>query len=160
MRRSLAPLDRADPFARVVDVKDDMIRAIRMPGTRTGLLSRATDIATPDRPCADDRNLEPVISPGTRVVVLDMGERLEAEERGLVGKLAEAGIAAASPGFRQGPTADAAVGIQPQGRILDPRDEADAVVGVCATQMALTHETTEHILAGKGPRLHRARHGS
>lgn len=146
MLYSLALLDRDDPFQRVVGWKDDMIEndpdAWRKYDAK---FPEADDIARLGSPYADDWNLESVISLGTEVVFMNLGELLKTQESGIVAKLEEAGIATVFVDFRQDPTANTVASIQLMGRILDRRDEADAFTDFYTEQMGRIYSTVEQI---------------
>jgi len=143
---TLALLDRADPFARVVGWKDDMILYDPDAWRKyEAAFPAAADIARLGSPYADDWNLESVISLGTDVVFMNLGELLRAQESGIIDKLDEAGIATVFVDFRQDPTANTVASIQLMGRILDRRDEADEFTDFYTEQMNRIYATVEQI---------------
>ncbi|SEO13729.1 iron complex transport system substrate-binding protein [Pseudorhodobacter antarcticus] len=105
----------------------------------------AADIPRLGSPYADDWNLESVISLGTDVVFMNLGELLKAQESGIITKLDEAGIATVFVDFRQDPTTNTVSSIQLMGRILDRRDEADAFTDFYTQQMSRIYATVENI---------------
>ncbi|MGB3554002.1 MAG: hypothetical protein WBA25_05110, partial [Jannaschia sp.] len=141
---SLALLDRGDPFQRVVGWKDDMILYDPDAWRRyEAAFPEAADIARLGSPYADDWNLESVISLGTEVVFMNLGELLKAQESGIIDKLDEAGVATVFVDFRQDPTANTVASIQLMGRILNRRDEADAFTDFYTEQMSHIYATVE-----------------
>lgn len=143
---SLALLDRENPFARVVGWKDDMILYDPDAWRKYGAaFPAAADIARLGSPYADDWNLESVISIGTEVVFMNLGELLKAQESGIIEKLDAAGIATVFVDFRQDPTANTVASIQLMGRILDRRDEADEFTDFYTEQMNRIYATVERI---------------
>lgn len=143
---SLALLDRGDPFQRVVGWKDDMILYDPDAWRRyEAAFPEAADIARLGSPYADDWNLESVISLGTEVVFMNLGELLKAQESGIIDKLDEAGVATVFVDFRQDPTANTVASIQLMGRILNRRDEADAFTDFYTEQMSHIYATVEQI---------------
>ena len=143
---SLALLDRDDPFERVVGWKDDMILfdpdAWRMYEEK---FPEAVDIQRLGSPYSDDWNLEAVISLGTEVVIMNLGELLRAQESGIIEKLDEAGIATVFIDFRQDPTQNTVASIQLLGRILDERDNADEFTDFYTAQMQRIYAEVEEI---------------
>ncbi|MEM1389394.1 MAG: ABC transporter substrate-binding protein [Pseudomonadota bacterium] len=123
---TIALLDRDNPFQRVVGWKDDMINfdpdAYRK---YLAAFPEIADLPSFGSPYADEWNLEAVISLGTEVVFMNLGNLLKAEESGIIEKLEEAGVATVFIDFRQDPTANTVPSIQLLGRIFDRRDEAD-----------------------------------
>ncbi len=143
---SLALLDRQDPFARVVGWKDDMINYDPDAWRKyEAAFPDAAEIVRLGSPYADDWNLESVISLGTEVVFMNLGELLKAQESGIVEKLEEAGIATIFVDFRQDPTANTVASIQLMGRILDRRDAADEFTDFYTAQMSRIYATVEQI---------------
>jgi len=143
---SLALLDRADPFARIAGWKDDLINYDPDAWRKyKAAFPAATDIPRLGSPYADDWNLESVISLGTDVVFMNLGELLKAQESGIITKLDEAGIATVFVDFRQNPTTNTVSSIQLMGRILDRRDEADAFTDFYTQQMSRIYATVGNI---------------
>ena len=94
---SLALLDSGNPFERVVGWKDDMINYDPDAWRKyEAAFPEAADIARLGSPYADEWNLESVISLGTEVVFMNLGNLLKAQESGIIDKLDEAGIATVS----------------------------------------------------------------
>jgi len=124
---TIALLDQENPFQRVVGWKNDMINfdpdAYRK---YLAVFPEAGDLPSFGSPYSDEWNLEAVISLGTEVVLMNLGNLLKAQESGIIEKLEEAGIATVFIDFRQDPTANTVPSIQLLGRIFDKRDEADA----------------------------------
>jgi iron complex transport system substrate-binding protein len=143
---SLALLDRDNPFQRVVGWKDDMILYDPDAWRRyEAAFPEAENIARLGSPYADDWNLEAVISLGTEVVFMNLGELLRAQESGIIDKLDEAGVATVFVDFRQDPTANTVASIQLMGRILDRRDKADEFTDFYTEQMSRIYATVEQI---------------
>lgn len=133
---TLALLDRKNPFERVVGWKNDMILydpdAWRKYEEK---FPESTDIQRLGSPYSDEWNLEAVISSGTEVVFMNLGNLLKAQESGIIEKLEEAGIATVFVDFRQDPTQNTVPSIQLLGRILDERENADAFTDYYNAQM-------------------------
>ena len=124
---TVALLDQDNPFQWVAGWKDDMINfdpdAYRK---YAAAFPEAANLPNFGSPYADEWNLEAVISLGTEVVFMNLGNLLKAQESGIIEKLEEAGVATVFIDFRQDPTANTVPSIQLLGRIFDKRDEADA----------------------------------
>lgn len=143
---SLALLDRENPFARVVGWKDDMINYDPDAWRKyREAFPEAEEIARLGSPYADDWNLEAVISLGTDVVFMNLGELLKAQESGIIERLEEAGVATVFVDFRQDPTANTVTSLQLMGRILDRRDEADEFTDYYTGEMNRIYAAVEKI---------------
>ncbi|MCV6584006.1 MAG: ABC transporter substrate-binding protein [Marinibacterium sp.] len=143
---SIALLDQDNPFARVVGWKDDMINYD--PDAYRKYLAVYPDIAdlpSFGSPYSDEWNLEAVLSLGTEVVFMNLGNLLKAQESGIIDKLDEAGVATVFVDFRQNPTENAMPSIQLMGRILDKRDEADAFADFYQQQTKLIYSRVAQI---------------
>lgn len=133
---SVAILDSDNPFQRVVGWKDDMMRYD--PDAYRKYLALYPDIADLPNfgsPYSDEWNLEAVISLGTEVVIMNLGNLLKAQESGILEKLEDAGVATVFVDFRQNPTQNTIPSIQLLGRIFDKRDQADAFSDFYQQQM-------------------------
>ncbi|MCK7610819.1 ABC transporter substrate-binding protein [Roseibium sediminicola] len=143
---SLALLDRDNPFERVVGWKDDMILydpdAWRKYEEK---FPEAKDIQRLGSPYSDEWNLEAVISSGTEVVFMNLGNLLKAQESGIIDKLEAAGVATVFVDFRQDPTQNTVPSIQLLGRILDERDKADAFTDYYTAQMKRIYAAVDKI---------------
>lgn len=143
---TLALLDRENPFERVVGWKNDMILydpdAWRKYEEK---FPEATDIQRLGSPYSDEWNLEAVISSGTEVVFMNLGNLLKAQESGIIEKLEEAGVATVFVDFRQDPTQNTVPSIQLLGRILDERDNADAFTDYYNAQMKRIYAAVDGI---------------
>lgn len=143
---SIALLDRDNPFQRVVGWKDDLIKydpdAYRKYQAQ---FPQAADIPSFGSPYSDEWNLEAVISLGTEVVFMNLGNLLKAQESGIIEKLEEAGVATVFIDFRQDPTQNTVPSIQLLGRIFDKRDEADAFSDYYQSQMKTIYSRVEQI---------------
>jgi iron complex transport system substrate-binding protein len=137
---TLAILDKDNPFQRVAGWKDDLVKydpdAYRK---YQAVFPEAADIPSFGSPYSDEWNLEAVISLGTEVVLMNLGNLLKAQESGIIEKLEEAGIATVFVDFRQDPTQNTVPSIQLLGRIFDKRDEADAFSDYYQKQMKLIY---------------------
>lgn len=133
---SIALLDKDDPFQRIAGWKDDMVKydpdAYRK---YLEVFPHAADIPSFGSPYSDEWNLEAVISLGTEVVLMNLGNLMKAQESGIIEKLEEAGVATVFVDFRQDPTQNTLPSIQLLGRIFDRRDEADAFSDYYQSQM-------------------------
>ncbi|WP_166415572.1 ABC transporter substrate-binding protein [Cochlodiniinecator piscidefendens] len=149
---SVALLDSENPFERVVGWKDDMINydpdAYRQ---YLDVFPEISEIPSFGSPYADEWNLEAVISLGTEVVFMNLGNLLKAQESGIIEKLDEAGVATVFVDFRQDPTANTVPSIQLLGRIFDRRDEADAFSDYYQEQMKLIYSSVNSIPADERP---------
>ncbi len=143
---SIALLDQENPFERIVGWKNDMVRfdpdAYRK---YQAVYPQAADIPSFGSPYSDEWNLEAVISLGTEVVLMNLGNLLKAQESGIIEKLEEAGVATIFVDFRQDPTQNTVPSIQLLGRIFDKRDEADAFTDYYQAQMKLIYSRVEQI---------------
>lgn len=143
---SLALLDRDNPFERVVGWKDDMILydpdAWRKYEEK---FPEAKDIQRLGSPYSDEWNLEAVISSGTEVVFMNLGNLLKAQESGIIDKLEAAGVATVFVDFRQDPTQNTVPSIQLLGRILDERDNADTFTDYYTEQMKRIYAAVDKI---------------
>lgn len=143
---SIALLDRENPFKRIVGWKDDMVKydpdAYRK---YQAVFPAAADIPSFGSPYADEWNLEAVISLGTEVVLMNLGNLLKAQESGIIEKLEEAGVATVFLDFRQDPTQNTVPSLQLLGRIFDKRDEADAFTDYYQAQMKLIYARVSQI---------------
>jgi iron complex transport system substrate-binding protein len=149
---SIALLDQDDPFKRIVGWKDDMVKydpdAYRK---YQAVFPDAADIPSFGSPYADEWNLEAVISLGTEVVLMNLGNLLKAQESGIIEKLEEAGVATVFLDFRQDPTQNTVPSIQLLGRIFDKRDEADAFSDYYQQQMKLIYSRVNSISIEERP---------
>ncbi|MEM7445986.1 MAG: ABC transporter substrate-binding protein, partial [Pseudomonadota bacterium] len=143
---TLALLDQEDPFARVVGWKDDLINfdpdAWNM---YQAAFPEAADITRLGSPYSDEWNLEAVVSSGTELVLMNLGNLLRAQESGIIERLEEAGIATVFVDFRQDPTSNTVPSIQLLGRILDRRDEADAFTDYYTAEMRRIYSVVDQI---------------
>ena len=143
---SIALLDSDNPFQRIVGWKDDMVKydpdAYRK---YQAAFPEAADIPSFGSPYSDEWNLESVISLGTEVVLMNLGNLMKAQESGIIEKLEEAGVATVFVDFRQDPTQNTLPSIQLLGRIFDKRDEADAFTDYYQEQMKLIYSRVETI---------------
>lgn len=143
---TLALLDQEDPFGRVVGWKDDLINfdpdAWNM---YQAAFPEAADITRLGSPYSDEWNLEAVISSGTDLVLMNLGNLLQAQESGIIERLEEAGIATVFVDFRQDPTSNTVPSIQLLGRILDRRDEADAFTDFYTAEMRRIYSVVDQI---------------
>lgn len=149
---SIALLDQENPFARVVGWKDDMIKYD--PDAYRKYLAaypQIADLPSFGSPYSDEWNLEAVISLGTEVVLMNLGNLLKAQESGIIDKLEEAGIATVFIDFRQDPTANSLPSIQLMGRIFDKRDAADAFGDFYQQQTKLIYSRVSQIPAEDRP---------
>ncbi|MEM9631508.1 MAG: ABC transporter substrate-binding protein [Pseudomonadota bacterium] len=149
---TIALLDQDNPFKRVVGWKDDMVRfdpdAYRK---YQEAFPQAVDLPSFGSPYSDEWNLEAVISLGTEVVLMNLGNLLKAQESGIIDKLAEAGVATVFVDFRQDPTQNTVPSVQLLGRIFDERDAADAFTDYYQAQMKLIFSRIEAIPAEDRP---------
>lgn len=135
-----------DPFSRVVGWKDDMINFDPDAWRKyVEAFPAAADLPNLGSPYSDEWNLESVISLGTEVVFMNLGELLQAQESGIIEKLEDAGIASVFVDFRQEPTANTVPSIQLLGRILDRRDAADAFTDFYQAEMKKIYAEIEQI---------------
>ncbi|AXI48057.1 ABC transporter substrate-binding protein [Sulfitobacter sp. SK012] len=143
---SIALLDQENPFARIAGWKNDMVLfdpdAYRK---YQAVFPEAADIPSFGSPYSDEWNLEAVISLGTEVVLMNLGNLLKAQESGIIEKLEEAGVATIFVDFRQDPTQNTVPSIQLLGRIFDRRDEADEFSDYYQSQMKLIYARVEQI---------------
>lgn len=143
---SIALLDKEDPFQRIVGWKDDMVKfdpdAYRK---YLAAFPKAADITNFGSPYSDEWNLEGVISLGTEVVFMNLGNLLKAQESGILTKLEEAGVATIFVDFRQDPTQNTIPSIQLMGRIFDKRDAADTFSDYYQSQMKLIYSRVAKI---------------
>ncbi|MEP5731149.1 MAG: ABC transporter substrate-binding protein [Sulfitobacter sp.] len=143
---SIALLDKENPFQRVVGWKNDMV--LFDPDAYRKYLAvfpEAADIPSFGSPYSDEWNLEAVISLGTEVVLMNLGNLLKAQESGIIEKLEEAGVATIFVDFRQDPTQNTIPSLQILGRIFDKRDEADAFGDYYQKQMKLIYARVQGI---------------
>jgi iron complex transport system substrate-binding protein len=143
---SIALLDQDNPFQRIAGWKDDMVKYD--PDAYRKYLAQfpqAADIPSFGSPYSDEWNLEAVISLGTEVVFMNLGNLLKAQESGIIEKLEEAGVATVFVDFRQDPTQNTVPSIQLLGRIFDKRDEADAFSDYYQAQMKKIYTRVEQI---------------
>ncbi|KAE9630391.1 ABC transporter substrate-binding protein [Parasedimentitalea maritima] len=149
---SIALLDSDNPFQRIVGWKDDMVKydpdAYRK---YQAVFPEAADIPSFGSPYADEWNLESVISLGTEVVLMNLGNLMKAQESGIIEKLEEAGVATVFVDFRQDPTQNTVPSIQLLGRIFDKRDEADTFTDYYQAQMKKIYSRVESIPAEDRP---------
>lgn len=143
---SLALLDRENPFERVVGWKDDMINYDPDAWLAyQALYPEATDILRLGNPASAEWNLEAVIASGAELVVMNLGNLLNAQESGIIDKLGEAGVATVFVDFRQDPTQNSITSIQLLGRILDERDNADEFTDYYTAQMQRIYSVVDQI---------------
>ena len=149
---TLALLDQDDPFSRVVGWKDDMIK-YDPDAYRKYLADFPAAASLPNfgSPYAGEWNLEAVISLGTELVLMNLGNLLKAQESGILDKLEEAGVATVFVDFRQDPTQNTVPSIQLLGRIFDKRDEADAFTDFYQRQMKQIYARVSAIPADERP---------
>lgn len=143
---SIALLDQDNPFQRIAGWKDDMVKYD--PDAYRKYLAQfpqAADLPSFGSPYSDEWNLEAVISLGTEVVFMNLGNLLKAQESGIIEKLEEAGVATVFVDFRQDPTQNTVPSIQLLGRIFDKRDEADAFSDYYQAQMKKIYTRVEQI---------------
>ena len=143
---SIALLDQDNPFGRIAGWKDDMVKFD--PDAYRKYLEafpEAADLPSFGSPYSDEWNLEAVISLGTEVVLMNLGNLLKAQESGIIEKLEEAGVATIFVDFRQDPTQNTVPSIQLLGRIFDKREEADAFSDYYQSQMKLIYSRIEQI---------------
>ncbi|NRB20179.1 MAG: ABC transporter substrate-binding protein [Rhodobacteraceae bacterium] len=143
---SIALLDSDNPFQRIAGWKDDMVKydpdAYRK---YLAVFPEAAEIPSFGSPYSDEWNLESVISLGTEVVLMNLGNLMKAQESGIIEKLEEAGVATVFVDFRQDPTQNTVPSIQLLGRIFDKRDEADAFTDYYQEQMKKIYSRVEAI---------------
>ena len=143
---SIALLDQDNPFQRVVGWKNDLILydpdAYRK---YQAVFPEAADLPNFGSPYSDEWNLESVISLGTELVLMNLGNLLKAQESGIIEKLEEAGVATVFVDFRQDPTQNTIPSIQLLGRIFDKRDEADAFGDFYQEQIKLIYSRVQKI---------------
>lgn len=143
---SIALLDSDNPFQRIAGWKDDMVKydpdAYRK---YLAVFPEAADIPSFGSPYSDEWNLESVISLGTEVVLMNLGNLMKAQESGIIEKLEEAGVATVFVDFRQDPTQNTVPSIQLLGRIFDKRDEADTFTDYYQEQMKRIYSRVEAI---------------
>ena len=133
---SIAPLDRENPFQRVVGWKDDLIKYD--PDAYRKYLAKypgAADITNFGSPYAGDFSVEQAIAKQADLVILNLGKLFDAEESGVLEKLGKAGIPVIFVDFRQRPTQNTVPSMLLLGRVLDRRDEAQAFVDFYLQQM-------------------------
>ena len=143
---SIALLDQDNPFQRVVGWKNDMM--LYEPDAYRkyqAVFPEAADLPNFGSPYSDEWNLESVISLGTELVLMNLGNLLKAQESGIIEKLEEAGVATVFVDFRQDPTQNTIPSIQLLGRIFDKRDEADAFADFYQEQMKLIYSRVQKI---------------
>ncbi|MFA3919031.1 ABC transporter substrate-binding protein [Ruegeria hyattellae] len=143
---SIALLDQKNPFQRIVGWKDDMVKYD--PDAHRKYLEAFPEIAdlpSFGSPYTDEWNLEGVISLGTELVLMNLGNLLKAQESGIIEKLDEAGIATIFVDFRQDPTQNTVPSLQLLGRIFDKRDDADAFGDYYQEQMKLIYSRVQGI---------------
>lgn len=143
---SIALLDQDNPFQRIVGWKDDMVNYD--PDAYRAYLKAFPEIAdlpSFGSPYADEWNLEAVISLGTEVVIMNLGNLLKAQESGIIENLEEAGISTVFVDFRQDPTQNTVPSLQLLGRIFDRRDEADAFGDFYQEQMKVIYSRIQGI---------------
>lgn len=143
---ALALLDREDPFERIAGWKDDLI--LYDPDAYRKYLAAFPEAETIPRlgsPYSGEWSLETVISLGTDLVIMNLGELAQATESGILEKLDEAGIATVFVDFRFNPTENTVPSIQLLGRIFDERDDADAFTDFYNAQMHVIDARVEAI---------------
>ena len=138
MLYSIAPLDRENPFQRVVGWKDDMIKydpdAWRKYEER---FPQARDIANLGNPYDAEYSLEKLIALDTELVIMNLGTLLKTQESGILEKLEKAGIPAIFIDFRQNPTENTLPSLMLLGKVLDRRDEAAELIEFYLEQMSV-----------------------
>lgn len=143
---SIAVLDNENPFERVVGWKDDLIRSDPDAYRKyLAVFPEIADLPSFGSPYSDEWNLEAVISLGTELVIMNLGNLLRAQESGVIEKLEEAGVATIFIDFRQDPTQNTVPSLQVLGRIFDKRDEADAFTDYYQSQMKLIYSRVNEI---------------
>lgn len=143
---SLALLNKDDPFGRIAGWKDDLINfdpdAYRK---YAAAFPEVLDLPSLGSPYSGEWNLEAVISLGTEVVLMNLGNLLKAQESGIIEKLEEAGVATVFVDFRQDPTQNTIPSIQLLGRIFDERDAADEFSDFYQAQMKIIYSRVAQI---------------
>lgn len=143
---TLALLDREDPFKRVVGWKDDLIKFD--PDAYRKYLEKfphAADIANLGSPYSGEYSVETLITSQTEVVLLNLGNLLQAQESGILDKLEKAGIAVVFVDFRQRPTLNTIPSLQIMARILDQRDNAEEFTDFYVQNMNAIYGKVEQI---------------
>lgn len=138
MLYSIAPLDRENPFQRVVGWKDDLINydpdAWRKYEER---FPQARDIANLGNPYDAEYSLEKLIALDAELVVMNLGDLLKTQESGILEKLEKAGISAIFIDFRQNPTENTIPSLLLLGKVLDRRKEAAEFIDFYNEQMSI-----------------------
>ncbi|WP_164743011.1 ABC transporter substrate-binding protein [Mesorhizobium sp. Z1-4] len=138
MLYSIAPLDRDNPFQRVVGWKDDLINYDPDAWRKyEALFPAARDIASLGNPYDAEYSLEKLIALDTELIVMNLGDLLKAQESGILEKLEKAGIPAVFIDFRQNPTENAIPSLMLLGKVLDRRDEAAEFIDFYTQQMSV-----------------------
>lgn len=149
---SIALLDQDNPFKRIVGWKDDMIKydpdAYRKYKDK---FASVADLPNFGSPYTDEWNLEAVISLGTELVLMNLGNLLKAQESGILDKLEEAGVATLFVDFRQDPTQNTIPSLQLMGRVFDKRDEADKFSDFYQKQMKLVYSRVDQLSDDQRP---------
>lgn len=142
---SLAVLDD-NPFERIVGWKDDLILydpdAYRK---YVAIFPEAADIANLGSPYASEYSLEKIISMDTQLVILNLGKLLDAQESGIIDKLAKAGIPVVFVDYRQRPTSNTVPSLLLMGKVFDRRDKADEFIDFYTKQMMSVYSVVESI---------------
>lgn len=137
---SIALLDRENPFKRIVGWKDDLIKYdpdhFRKYQTKFPAVDKIQNLGSP---YSSEYSLETVVSLDAELVLLNLGKLLQAQESGIIDKLAKAGIPVVFVDFRQVPTQNTVPSIQILGRIFDKRDRADEFVDFYVKNMQLVY---------------------
>ncbi|MEM9635034.1 MAG: ABC transporter substrate-binding protein [Pseudomonadota bacterium] len=149
---SVALLDRENPFERVIGWSNDMINYD--PDSYRKYLAVYPEIENLPvfgNPYHSEWNLEAVVSLGTELVLMNLGNLLKAQESGIIEKLEEAGVATVFVDFRQDPTQNTVPSLQLLGRIFDRRDEADEFTDYYQRHMKTIYARVSGIPAEERP---------
>ncbi len=149
---AISVVDRDNPFERIVGWKDDLEKYD--PDAYRKFLAKfpeITDIANLGSPNDAQYSLEKVISLGTEIVFMNLGELNAARESGITQKLDKAGIPTVFVDFRQRPTQNTVPSLNIYGRIFDERDNADAFVDFYNQQMNRLYAEVETIAEADKP---------
>ena len=133
---SLSVLDKTNPLAKVVGWKDDLIKYD--PDAYRKYLAKfpeIKDIANLGSPYSGDYSLEKIITLGTDLFILNLGNLLRAQESGLLTKLEKAGIKVIFVDFRQRPTQNTIPSILLLGKVLGKERAANEFVDYYLSQM-------------------------
>lgn len=133
---SLSVLDKTNPLEKVVGWKDDLIKYD--PDAYRKYLAKfpeIKDIANLGSPYSGDYSLEKIITLGTDLFILNLGNLLRAQESGLLTKLEKAGIKVIFVDFRQRPTQNTIPSILLLGKVLGKERAANEFVDYYLSQM-------------------------